>query len=298
MSQLFYDLCPLCKSKDISKKMVCNDHLVTGELFDLFTCANCDFLFTQNPPTEEKIKKYYQSENYIPHSDRKKGIIYILFHFARNIMLKRKYRFIKKLPHSDKSILDIGTGTGYFLDFFKRRNFRVAGVEQDASARNFAKNEFGLSLIDSKMFLRSGIKDKYSFISLWHVLEHLYNPFLYMEEIDKILNDDGHLIVALPNPNSFDARYYSVDWDPYDVPRHLWHFTPEVFEKFVDKCKYKIIARKRLPFDPFYNAIFSEKKKGSKLILIRGLFIGLISFINSLIKKNQSSSIVYILKKA
>ena len=257
MKKIIYSNCPLCLSNRIISTISSKDYSISKEPFEIWQCTQCNFLFTQNIPDEESIGSYYASDEYISHSDTKRGIVNRLYHIARNIMLGKKYRLIKKLS-SGKNLLDIGCGTGYFLNYMKNKGFQTQGIEINEQARNFGKQHFGLNIIHPKKLLNGEINQKFKVVTLWHVLEHLYQPGLYLQRISEILDNDGVLILALPNPESYDAKFYQKFWAGYDVPRHIWHFTPQTIDKLTS-ANYTITKLKRLPFDSFYNSLLSEK---------------------------------------
>ncbi|HSH52034.1 MAG TPA: class I SAM-dependent methyltransferase [Bacteroidales bacterium] len=295
MKKIVYSKCPLCQSYKIKSAIPLTDYSISKKTFEIWQCAQCNFLFTQNVPDEESIDSYYASADYISHSDTKKGIVNRLYHIARNIMLGKKYRLIKKIS-SGKTILDIGCGTGYFLNYMKNKGYQTLGIEINEQARNFGKQYFGLNILHPEKLLNGEINQKYKVVTLWHVLEHLYQPGLYLQRISEILDNDGVLILALPNPESYDAKFYQKFWAGYDVPRHIWHFTPQTIAKHTS-ANYTITKLKRLPFDSFYNSILSEKYRNKKFQFLRGLMIGFFSYTNSLINIKKSSSIIYVLKK-
>ena len=134
-------------------------------------------------------------------------------------------------------------------------------------------------------------------ITLWHVLEHLDDFGLYLERMLEHLSPGGSLVIALPNCSSLDARYYKEFWAGYDVPRHLWHFTPSTLKTLAEKHGLKIKRMKRLMLDPFYNSMLSEKYRGNKLFMIFGIAIGKLAYIESLFNVRKSSSVVYILNR-
>lgn len=288
--------CPLCESEDISAFLKATDHLLTHESFDIYQCHSCDFRFTQDVPPPDEIGKYYQSADYISHSDTRKGLMNKLYHFGRTWMLKKKYGMVKKAAKGRK-LLDIGCGTGYFPAFMKQKGYSVAGVEKDPKARAFAEKEFGIRVYSPADFLDHKIEDKFDVISLWHVLEHLDDFDLYLDKILKQLSPGGSLVVALPNCSSLDARFYKGFWAGYDVPRHLWHFTPATFKILTEKHGLKITKLKRLMLDPFYNSMLSEKYRGSRFLMLFGLVIGVVAYIESLFNIRKSSSVVYILNR-
>ena len=296
MEKITHTNCPLCKSDIIKSYLKLSDYSISKEDYEICKCGNCNFLFTQRIPAEHEIGAYYISEDYISHSDTQKGLISKLYHFARKIMLNKKYRLIKKIS-SGKDILDIGCGTGYFLNHMKQKGYETLGVEVSEQAREFGKQKFGLNILPPDELLNEKITGQFKIITLWHVLEHLFHPEKYLQTIFKILDNDGVLILALPNPNCYDARFYKTHWAGYDVPRHIWHFTPETINRMAIANGFEIKGYKRLPFDSFYNSLLSEKYLNNKAGLIRGAFNGFLAYCKSLFNIKTSSSIIYILKK-
>jgi 2-polyprenyl-3-methyl-5-hydroxy-6-metoxy-1,4-benzoquinol methylase len=288
--------CPLCGSENISASLKATDHLLTRESFDIFKCGSCNFLFTQGVPPADVIGKYYQSQDYISHSDTRKGLMNKLYHLGRTIMLNKKYGMVKKVAKG-KKLLDIGCGTGYYPSYMKQKGYLVAGVETDPRARAFAEKEFGIPVYSPEDFINHKIEGKFDVITLWHVLEHLDDFNLYLERILGHLLPGGSLVIALPNCNALDARYYKEFWAGYDVPRHLWHFTPSALEILAEKHGLEIKKMKRLMLDPFYNSMLSEKYRGNRVFMIFGIAIGKLAYIESLFNIKKSSSVVYFLTR-
>jgi 2-polyprenyl-3-methyl-5-hydroxy-6-metoxy-1,4-benzoquinol methylase len=290
--------CPVCKSEMIHPVMPIKDHSISGEIFELYQCGQCHFKFLQNPPDETEAGRYYQSEDYVSHSDTRKGLINRLYHFGRQFMLKQKRKMVRKVARNGR-LLDIGTGTGYFLSFMKNSGFEVTGIEVDEGARKFAKDHFGLNIKKPEALLHGDLEGRFNIITLWHVLEHIYDLDAYMKKISESLAENGTLIIAVPNCDSFDAKYYKDYWAAYDVPRHLWHFTPETMKRFAKNNNFKVEALKGMPLDPFYIAMLSEKYKTNNkfLMLFRAGIIGGWSFLTALANNKKSSSVIYFLKK-
>src|SRR5450759_3433384 len=105
--------CPLCASENIFSSFSCIDHFNSKEAFILYKCSACGFEFTQDYPEETEIGKYYESDDYISHSDSVKGLTNNIYRLARNAMLLKKKRMIKKVTGlHNGNLLDIGSGTG------------------------------------------------------------------------------------------------------------------------------------------------------------------------------------------
>jgi 2-polyprenyl-3-methyl-5-hydroxy-6-metoxy-1,4-benzoquinol methylase len=296
MKTISHRNCPLCGSADIAKRLVAKDFMLTGESFEIWQCNVCSFIFSRDVPSPEEIGRYYRSQDYISHSDTKKGLMNKLYHLSRNIMLGKKYRMVNKVAKG-KSLLDIGCGTGYFPAYMKQKGFKVAGVEVDPKAREFARSEFRLAVYSPEAFLHDEIEGEFDVITLWHVLEHIHDFNLYLDKMLDHLEKDGTLVIALPNCNSLDARFYKEYWAGYDVPRHLWHFTPSTMKLLAEKHNLIVKKIKRLPLDPFYNSMLSEKYKGNKIFMVSGTIIGKLAYIESLFNIKKSSSVVYFLKR-
>lgn len=289
--------CPLCKSENSVHHALCRDHLLSREEFELVRCSACGFIFTQDHPDGKKSSKYYESDDYISHNDRATGFSNVLYRFSRRIMLRNKKCLISKITGlKTGTLLDIGSGTGYFLSEMKNAGWNVRGIEINDKARDFSISNFGLEVLDqgSSDNLEPG---SFNCITLWHVLEHFQDPFSYASGIKKLLKPEGICIVALPNCSSYDAVHYGNYWAAYDVPRHLWHFMPGTFKMFSEKAGFNVTGIRALPLDAFYISILSEKYKGSRFPFLSGMFKGLWFTAMSWFRKDRSSSLIYLLKQ-
>jgi 2-polyprenyl-3-methyl-5-hydroxy-6-metoxy-1,4-benzoquinol methylase len=289
--------CPLCLSEKVAIKFSCSDHFISKEVFQIAQCRDCGFQFTQDAPDEKELGRYYESEDYISHSNTSKGLSNKLYRFARSFMLRRKLAIVNKITVSNRgSLLDIGSGTGHFADTMKRAGWQVKGIEINEKASEFSQSQFGLDVISPDQIASLG-SESFDCITLWHVLEHFHNPYEYAADIHRILKPGGVCLIALPNSNSFDAIHYGKYWAAYDVPRHLWHFNPATLKLFAEKSGFKVSELKTLPLDVFYISILSEKYSGSHLSFLSGIAIGKMYAFASFFKKERSSSVIYILKK-
>jgi SAM-dependent methyltransferase len=287
--------CLICGYREEENIMEIKDHSISGQTFILRACKNCGFISTKNPPEEQDCAQYYKSETYISHSDIQSGIVSFLYHRVRQIMLTRKANLLEHLK-ADKSILDVGSGTGYFPAKMAEIGYKSMAVEPDQGARSYSQKKFNLD-VKAPDWIFENHGRTFGFITLWHVLEHIYEPKKYFSRFNELLMPDGFLIIALPNHTSYDAHHYKEYWAAYDVPRHLWHFNPDTFSLFAEKNGFTVFEMKSLPFDSFYNCILSETYKKTRGALLMGIIHGLLAFIRGIIDKEKTSSIIYILKK-
>jgi 2-polyprenyl-3-methyl-5-hydroxy-6-metoxy-1,4-benzoquinol methylase len=283
--------CLICKNTKTELFLTCKDFTASEEIFHIVKCTSCNFIYTNPIPPENEIGKYYKSEKYISHTDTSKGIINKLYHLVRNITLKSKLELINKLSLKGK-ILDIGCGTGHFLKECKNNGWQVDGTEPDNEARKLAE-ELTHSKISETVFGNKNL-NSYNIISLWHVLEHIHKLNETLEQVKKLLKEDGHIIIAVPNCDSIDSKYYKEFWAAYDVPRHLYHFTQETIEKLLKNHGLRIIKKTPMIFDSFYVSMMSEKYKNGNIF--NAVITGLKSNIKGKNKLNYSS-IIYVAEK-
>ena len=129
-------------------------------------------------------------------------------------------------------------------------------------------------------------------------IKKVENPEDLLQQIKSLLNDDGLAMIALPNCASTDAKILQEYWAAYDVPRHLWHFTPDTLKQAAEQNGFELIGKVRLPLDSFYVSMLSAQYRKNTLAPIRGAWIGFRSFWTSSFNVDKSSSILYICKKA
>ncbi len=274
-----------------NKKLALKDYFLTGEDFEIYEDSKTGVLYTLPQPIEN-LGKYYESENYISHTDGKKSVFERFYQIAKSINLNDKLKLINKIANG-KKILDYGCGVGDYLEHMQKNGYDVLGMEPNDSARKIAQSKLGENKVTSTEI--EHINGKFDVITLWHVLEHIPNLHEIIEQLKKHLKENGTLVIAVPNHQSYDAKYYGQYWAAYDVPRHLWHFTETSMHKLFNEFGMKIESVHPMKLDSFYVSLLSEKYKGNKLGFINAIRIGLKS--NSLAKKSgQYSSLIYTIK--
>ncbi|RYF93488.1 MAG: class I SAM-dependent methyltransferase, partial [Chitinophagaceae bacterium] len=265
-----YERCPVCDSSGIHPVFSAIDHTVSGESFEIWQCANCSLRFTQNVPELNDIGRYYQSENYISHTETSKGLVNWLYLKVRKYTLSSKRTFIEDETGLKKgSLLDIGAGTGAFLHHMKEREWMVEGVEPDSGAIERAAREYSIQLKPSQE-LFSFPEQTFDAITMWHVLEHVHDLHAYIRQIKKLVKPGATIFIAVPNYTSYDAEHYQSAWAAYDVPRHLYHFSPASMNELMKRHGLAVIKAQPMWFDSFYVSLLSEKYRTGKPSLIKG----------------------------
>lgn len=291
---LTIDKCLVCGSDSFEPFLVCKDYTVSQENFNIVSCKSCGFKFTNPRPENSVIGDYYKAEEYVSHSNTTKGVVNKLYHSVRNYTLKQKLKLISSYV-SRGTMLDYGSGTGMFLNVCKNDGWETYGMEPDDNARKMSI-EKGLDVFSDKDKVSDRIADKkFNAITLWHVLEHVTDMEATLSFFKSKLNNDGVLIIAVPNHVSYDAQYYKEFWAAYDVPRHLHHFDINSMTSLVEKAGFKFQESKPMKFDSFYVSMLSEKYKTGSVNLVKAFLVGLTS--NFKAKDTHSySSTIYIFK--
>ena len=285
--------CPICTT-EMKFKFATKDYLVTGESFDIVECEACSIRTTTPFPDKKIIGNYYSSDDYISHDDKVSGIFDSIYGLVRTYQLNKKKKLIGKyFNKSNGKILDIGCGAGDFLQYMKENHWNINGVDTSNKARKIAKKKLNIKVMDPKDWINN--KEKYDVITCWHSLEHVHEPWVYLDKIKKSLTLNGFLIVALPNYQSTDAKIYKEFWAAYDTPRHLYHFTIKSMNKTIKPHGLNIESIYRMNFDPFYVSMLSAKHMGKSFM--SGLINGFKSWTLSIFSKDKCSSLIFIIKK-
>ncbi|CAN5823298.1 methyltransferase domain-containing protein [soil metagenome] len=291
--------CPSCNGENINKVLTCRDYTVSKESFEIWECAKCSLRFTQNVPDQNSIGPFYQSDAYISHTDTEKGFINKLYKIARNYTLHWKIKLVKTVTGKVKTpgcLLDIGAGTGAFLQSVNEAGWTARGLEPDEGARKICFENYKLKL-DSPEKLFELADETFDAVTMWHVMEHVHQLHEYFQQIKRVLKQGGVALIALPNYTSQDATYYGANWAAYDVPRHLYHFSPASIETLLALHEMKLEAVKPMWLDAFYIAMLSEQYKSGKTNLLSAIWNGLRSNLQALQNKEKCSSLVYIIRK-
>ena len=287
--------CPICSSSNLLKKLDCTDHSTSKKKFTIVSCETCDFTFTNPRPKDSALGEYYKSDMYISHTNNTKGFFNWMYHTVRKYAIGTKLNLLKKTS-KNKNHLDIGCGTGEFLNACKNAGYNTTGIEPSELAREQAINNFKL-LVSEDTNLGQFEENQFDSISMWHVLEHVPALNKTIEEFNRILSKNGKIIIAVPNHKSWDAQHYKEFWAGWDVPIHLWHFSKLSIEKLFLKYNFELIEKKSMLFDSFYVSLLSEEFKTGKKKYIRGFIIGLLSNIIGIFTKKGCSSTIYVFEK-
>ncbi len=248
-------------------------------------------LKTLPQPSAENLGRYYQSEDYISHTDGNRNLFEKTYQLIKRFALQRKISLINSYSPG-RNLLDIGCGTGDFLAAARRSGWKASGTEPGEFARALALGKDLDVRTDSNVFPPAS----FDVITLWHVLEHVPDPDRQIREILRLLKPDGIAVIAVPNFRSADARHYGSNWAAYDVPRHLWHFSKTAILNLATRHSMTVTRILPMWFDAFYVCLLSEKNRTGKMNVVKGLWQGLKSNVAAL-RTGECSSQIYVLRR-
>lgn len=267
------------------------DHSVSKENFELLLDEELQLLKTHPQPELSLLGKYYESDDYISHTDAKRSLFEKVYHLVKSYSLKKKVGIINSYHPEKGSLLDIGAGTGDFLVTAKIAGWQITGIEPNENAKKLAISK-GISFQNT---IESIENQQFDVITMWHVMEHVPDVTHQIKELKRLLKPNGTIIIAVPNYKSYDAKHYGIFWAAYDVPRHLWHFSKTSIEKLVSRENMKLVKTLPMIFDSFYVSLLSEKYKSGKMNFFKAFYVGFRSNIKASTTKEFSSHI-YVIK--
>ena len=295
MAIIHYSNCPSCGSNRLENVFLVTDYTVSGEKFPVIECSNCSLRITQDIPSADAIAPYYKSEDYISHTHTTKGMISQLYQVIRKRTLASKRMLVQKVTGRGKgNLLDVGSGTGSFVNEMKLHGWEVTGIEPDDGARKIANDLYRVELKKANDFFNLPAANFHA-ITLWHVLEHVHDLHRYITQLKALMKPGGRLLIAVPNYTSKDAATYREYWAAYDVPRHLYHFSPKAMQMLIQEHGLKILDYKPMWYDSFYIGLLSSKYKYGSSKTVSAAFNGLVSNMNALSDVKKCSSIIYVI---
>ncbi len=292
---LVHTACPICGSTNFKHLLKAKSYRVTSEEFSIDQCKSCSHAFTNPVPNQDAIGEYYKSDNYISHTNSSKSFIDLVYQKVRNISLAKKEKLLGKyISNKENMFLDYGSGTGHFVDYLFGKKWNVVGIEVSKEARKNASSRI-YNVLHGLNFLDKIKENHLSGFSMWHVLEHVYEPSDLLKTLYGKLESNAYGFIAVPNYQSEDAKLYRENWAALDLPLHFSHFSKQSMDVLLSKTGFSLVEVINMPFDAYYISMISEKLSGKGNIL-NAFYKGWRSNLKGRKSKNMSS-LIYVIQK-
>jgi ubiquinone/menaquinone biosynthesis C-methylase UbiE len=225
-------------------------------------CARCGLLMSEKRFSNFDETKLYENyyKNEITFGRFKFGIEYII----RAFRLFRAFK-IHTIDKKARSILDVGSGTGYLL-YYLRKHFgytRTVGTQLAKNAYEYSKEVLGLDIYNQDLLELDLPVNSFDLVTIFHVLEHLKKPEDTLEKTYRLLKDRGKLVIEVPNHNSWSRRLAGDYWLGWDIEYHLNFYSKDTLVILLKSLNYKI--KKVHTFSLEYSGFISTQSLISRL---------------------------------
>ncbi len=238
--------CLLCGSSETVPLFQASDRLyrTTTRLFAVVRCGGCGLLRLEPQPTPRELHDYYPKDYWFAPGDSAASRLEEAY---RRIVLRDHVHFVEAALRGGAvagPLLDVGCGGGLFLGMMRERGFRVLGLDFSCEAAAIAWRRQGAPAVCATLERAPFPPGSVAGITMFHVLEHLYDPRGYLEAARELLTAGGRLIVQVPNAASWQCRVLGPAWNGMDVPRHLFDFRDRDVERLLGQSGFRVVRRK------------------------------------------------------
>lgn len=268
--------CPVCGLHDrvlLHESLVDSVFGVADGYWTLYRCIGCDSGYLDPRPTPQSIGRAYAG--YYTHSAvdhplvRRKGTLRTLLHDAVHGYQNRRYGLHRQpaskmlgrllpcfpslrgaadaecrhLPAKAGRLLDVGCGSGHFLELAAQAGWAVEGVDFDPGAVEAARSR-GLQVQLGGVEVLDGREACFDVITLCHVIEHLHDPGQVVRALHRLLKPGGTLWLDTPNLGSLGYEHYGRHWRDLDPPRHLVLFGRETLFDLLRQSGFEQIRQR------------------------------------------------------
>jgi SAM-dependent methyltransferase len=216
----------------------------TDQAFYVVQCPKCGLMRLYPWPAAADLARYYPADYWFDAPGDPSGFLAERY---RRLVLGDHVRFVwRALKESGVTgtVLDIGCGGGLFLRMLAERGAKVVGFDYAFSAARVAWRTNNVPALCGSLGSSPIAKESCAAVTMFHVLEHLFDPAAYLREAHSILKPDGRLVVQVPNADCWQFLLFGEYWNGVDAPRHLFHFRARDLYRLLEKCGFEVLRQK------------------------------------------------------
>lgn len=239
-SSLYY----LCYARDLHYR-------TTKDKFDIYKCPKCGLEQIFPLPNKGEIKTFYPAHYYS--YNRKSAPKNFFIKLREKIIQIQRVKNPKKSPYyylalllrnyffgfphaaaEKKLFLDIGCGDGYDVELMSKYGWECRGFE-------LGEKKLENSIYYGNSLEEADFSEKFDFIRIWHILEHVENPDAFLRKIEGLLSEEGKVAIAIPNTKGLYRFLFGKYWYGLDAPRHLFNYNRRNLSILLKKNGLKIV---------------------------------------------------------
>jgi SAM-dependent methyltransferase len=302
-TQLKYISCDFC-GEDKTTLFLETENQETKEKFKIVRCCACGLIYLNPRPVKDIIARYYPVDSYYAYQDflNKKTLSYREwlkkislegYYDSKNVLKKLVSfllvrNFLIVVPKETKGrLLDIGCGSGEFLNQMKSFGWEVYGVEINPESASIG-SKHGVNIFCGELGTADFADNFFDVVVLSQTLEHVYSPASYLERIYRLLREEGLLIIGVPNIGCLEAQIFGGNWHALEAPRHLYFFTVHSLRYYLEKYGFeveKVLSKKfslplkglKADLKSFIQCQYEDKSPLTKMLLSFLVILRLIS---------------------
>jgi SAM-dependent methyltransferase len=238
--------CLVCGSGQFAKLFEASDRLyhTTQKEFSVVRCGQCGLVRLDPQPPPAELPQYYP-DNYWFAPDASAASR--MEEAYRRLVLRDHVQFVEQAMRQTTAqgpLLDVGCGGGLFLGMMRERGFRVLGLDNSHEAAAITWRRQQVPAVCAMLENAPLRGESVAGLTMFHVLEHLYDPRAYLAVAHHLLAPDGRLVIQVPNAACWQFRLLGRAWNGVDVPRHLFDFRAADVAKLVESCGFEVVRFK------------------------------------------------------
>lgn len=245
---LEYVNCNLCGRDDSSLVFVQRDQLTEcDQPFNVVRCRQCGLVYVNPRPASAEMGAFYPTTFFSYQLDLKPEAVRsararMIAFVARSSAEQRVDALRRWLnPNQNYRVLDMGCGKGGFLSVLRERlGCSVAGVDFDGEAARYCRENLHLDVVTGDARALETLKGGFDLVTMWHYLEHEFNPAATLRSVNKLLDTDSYVLIEVPNASSLENRLCGRKSFLYDIPRHLYHFSPDTLSRLLRRSGFEV----------------------------------------------------------
>ena len=245
--EVIKDACPCCGAAEARFLFSATDrlYLTTSKVFQIVECAHCRLIRLHPRPDPDSIHNYYPPAYWFSPAQTTAARLEQIY---RRLVLRDHLKFVERALRECEEegiVLDVGCGGGLFLQMLAERGIkRVVGLDFSRDAAKIAWHLARVPAVCGNLSCAPLAPSSCAAITMFHVLELLYDPASYLEASHRLLRPDGRLIAQVPNAACWQFLLMGERWSGVDVPRHLTDFRAKDLEALLDRCGFEVLRFK------------------------------------------------------